>query len=118
VSVAPRADSRYPTREATVTVPSVDSEGLGLDVVDVVTCEGPRGVVGIQVKSEVDGERLSEFPTAPWYERVDSAGSSVAYLLAFDVHGTGSVVACEELLRCDTIDGLRTPSVRRAEPPR
>lgn len=105
-------------REAIVSVRDEDGSALGLadfvDVfregglgeVEVVSCEGSRGVVRVEVDDAVDEDRLDESPGVTWWERIDRTGSGTAYLLGFDVEDRPNTVdACDEnLVRCGAID--------------
>lgn len=105
-------------REAIISVRDEDGSALGLaDVVavvedagleslEVMTCEGARGVVRVTVRERVDEDRLSELPAVVWFERVAGPDPDCAYLVEFDVRDTpGGVAACDDdLVRCETMD--------------
>lgn len=105
-------------REAIVNVHDHDGAALGLDgVVDVfreaglddvevLSCEGFRGVVRAQVQERVDEDRLADLPTVTWYERIVDPGPGVAYLVEFDAEaGEDTIGACDDdLLLCGTLD--------------
>ncbi len=105
-------------REAIVTVRDEDGTALGLDDfvavfregglrdVEVVSCEGSRGVVRVEVDAEVDEDRLVDLPAVAWWERVAGSGPGTAYLLGFDVDAAENMIdACDDdLVLCGTID--------------
>ena len=105
-------------REAIVRVRDEDGAALGLkDVIDVfqkgglgdievMSCEGSRGVVRVAVDTTVDEEQLTELPAVVWWERVSRSGSGIAYLIEFDVQDAPNMIdACaEDLLLCGTVN--------------
>lgn len=105
-------------REAIVSVRDPDGSALGLeaplavfreaglDGVDVLSCEGHRGVVRVQVERPVEADRLEELPSVAWWERVAGSGASQAYLLEFDVREAPDMTgACvDDLLLCGAVD--------------
>lgn len=105
-------------REAIVTVRDEDGTALGLDEfvdvfaagglrdVEVVSCEGARGVVRVEVDAEVDESRLADLPAVTWWERVERSRPGAAYLLGFDVEDVADTIdACDDdLVLCGTID--------------
>lgn len=105
-------------REAIVTVRDEDGTALGLrdfvDVfeagglrdVEVVSCDGPSGVVRVEVDDAVDEDRLADLPVVTWWERVAGSGPGTAYLLGFDVENAPDTIeACaDDLVVCGTID--------------
>jgi hypothetical protein len=105
-------------REAIVRVRDDDGVALGLgDVIDVfqegelgdievMSCEGSRGVVRVAVETTVDEEQLTELPAVVWWERVSRSRSGVAYLVEFDVQDAPNMIdACgEDLLFCGTVN--------------
>lgn len=105
-------------REAIISVRDGDGTALGLaDVMavvraagledlEVMTCEGARGVVRVTVRDPVDEARLSELPAIVWFERVAGPDPDCAYLVEFDVRDTpGGIAACDDdLVRCETLD--------------
>jgi predicted DNA binding protein len=105
-------------REAIVTVCDEDGAALGLEEfvavfqegdlgdIEVMSCEGSRGVVRVEVDATVDEDCLTELPAVTWWERVSRSGSGAAYLVEFDVQDAPNMIdACSgDLLLCGTID--------------
>lgn len=110
-------------REAVLTV--ADESALGLepdlapfeaaDIVDVevLSCEGGRGVARIRTREPADVADLSDSAAVSWVEEAATSGSDHAYLLEFDATVDPETVgACsEDILTCEPIDvsesGLR-----------
>jgi DNA-binding CsgD family transcriptional regulator len=105
-------------RQAIINVRDEDGAALGLaDVmtvfraaglrdIEVLSCEGSRGVARIQVDEVIDEQRLTELPTVMWWERVSDSPSGTAYLVEFNARDAPEMIdACaDDLLPCRTID--------------
>lgn len=52
--------------------------------VEILSCEGARGVVRIRVQDEVDERRLEGVDTIEWWERVVSENGDHVFLVAVD----------------------------------
>jgi DNA-binding CsgD family transcriptional regulator len=105
-------------RQAIINVRDEDGAALGLaDVmtvfraaglrdIEVLSCEGSRGVARIQVEQAIDEQRLTELPTVTWWERVSDSQSGTAYLVEFNAQEAPDMIdACaDDLLPCRTID--------------
>jgi DNA-binding CsgD family transcriptional regulator len=78
----------------------------GLEDIDVLSCEGSRGVARVHVEQEIDERQLTELPSVTWWERVAEAGPGNAYLVEFNACDAPDMIdACaDELLPCRTID--------------
>ena len=57
----------------------------GLLDIEILSCEGPRGVARIHLEKEPDEQQLDELDTIQWWERVSSEGSSYVYLVEMNV---------------------------------
>ena len=57
----------------------------GLLDIDVLSCEGPRGVSRIHVETELDEQRLDELDTIQWWEQVSAEESEYVYLVEMNV---------------------------------
>lgn len=83
-------------RQARVTVLDSDGEALGVSDlvetvksaglvdVEVLSCEGVRGVVRVEVEEAADEDRLRESSSVVWLERVAGTESGRAYVLEFE----------------------------------
>ena len=60
-------------------------QNAGLRDIEVLSCEGPRGVSRIHVKERLDEERLDEMDTVEWWECVADGGSEYVYLVEMNV---------------------------------
>lgn len=77
----------------------------GLEDIEVLSCEGSRGVVRVRVEHEIDERRLTELPSVTWWEHVSEVGSGNAYLVEFNAREAPDMIdACtDELLPCRTV---------------
>lgn len=79
---------------------------VGLLDIDVLSCEGSRGVSRIHVEEQPDEQRLDEIDTIQWWERVSDEGSEYVYLVEMDV---------AERLRSNGVDADGILRTERAE---
>lgn len=82
----------------------------GIDDLEVLSCEGARGVVRIDVETAIDEDRLDDHPAVAWYERVAGSSESrsdtgTSYLVEFDRGDADDEnAACDDaLVRCETV---------------
>lgn len=75
---------------------SVDDEALGefgftvfqntgLRDIEILSCEGSRGVSRIHVEKQPDNQQLDEINTIQWWEQVSNEESEYVYLVEMDV---------------------------------
>lgn len=57
----------------------------GLLDVEILSCEGSRGVSRIHVEKQPDEQRLDELDTIRWWEHVSDEGSKHVYLVEMDM---------------------------------
>lgn len=80
-------------RQAVLSVPSEAVADFGFAVfqdaglrdIDILSCEGSRGVSRIHLQEEPDEHRLDEFDTIQWWEEVATDDSEYVYLVEMDV---------------------------------
>lgn len=48
---------------------------------EILSCEGPRGVLRIRVREQLDTRRLDAMDAIQWWEQVSSEGSGYVYLI-------------------------------------
>jgi hypothetical protein len=60
-------------------------QDAGLRDIEVLSCEGPRGVSRIHVEECLDEERLDEMETVQWWECVVDENSEYVYLVEMNV---------------------------------
>lgn len=48
---------------------------------EILSCEGPRGVLRIHVEEQLDARRLDAMDAVQWWEQVSSEGSGYLYLI-------------------------------------
>ncbi|MFC6616215.1 helix-turn-helix domain-containing protein [Halopenitus salinus] len=75
----------------------------GLLDIEILSCEGPRGVSRLHVEERLDEQRLDDLETVQWWEYVADQGSEHAYLVEMNV--------ADELDRA----GVDADSMTRAE---
>ena len=78
-------------------------QDAGLLDVEILSCEGSRGVSQIHVEERPDEQRLDELEAIQWWEHVSADGSGHVYLVEMDV--------AEQL----TTKGIDADGVLRAE---
>lgn len=81
-------------------------ENAGLRDLEILSCEGGRGVTRVTVAEPVHESTLEEMDAIVWWERAKVSGADHAYVLEFDVAQADNMIdACDEdLLLCGTID--------------
>lgn len=57
----------------------------GLLDVEIISCEGSRGVSRIHVERQPDEQRLDELDTIRWWEHISDEGSKHVYLVEMDM---------------------------------
>ena len=60
-------------------------QDVGLLDIEILSCEGPRGVSRIHVEERPDETRLDELDTIQWWECVADEGSKYVYLVEMNV---------------------------------
>lgn len=60
-------------------------QDAGLRDIEILSCEGPRGVSRIHLKEEPDEQRLNETDTIRWWEQVATDDAEYVYLVEMDV---------------------------------
>ncbi|MFC4553446.1 MULTISPECIES: helix-turn-helix domain-containing protein [Halobacteriales] len=60
-------------------------QDAGLLDIEILSCEGPRGVSRIHVEEQLDEHRLDELKTIQWWECVADEGSKHVYLVEMNV---------------------------------
>lgn len=60
-------------------------QDAGLRDVEILSCEGPRGVSRIHVEERPDEQRLDDLDTVEWWEHVAAAESEHVYLIEMNV---------------------------------
>lgn len=60
-------------------------QDAGLLDIEILSCEGARGVSRIHVEEQPDEHRLDEIDTIQWWERVSNKGSEYVYLVEMNV---------------------------------
>lgn len=60
-------------------------QDAGLRDVEILSCEGPRGVSRIHVEERPDEQRLDDLDTVEWWEHVAAAESEHVYLVEMNV---------------------------------
>ncbi|ELZ21142.1 Bacterio-opsin activator HTH domain-containing protein [Halosimplex carlsbadense 2-9-1] len=60
-------------------------QDAGLRDIEILSCEGARGVSRIHLTEEPDEQRLNEIDTIRWWEQVATDGAEYVYLLEMDV---------------------------------
>lgn len=60
-------------------------QDAGLRDIEILSCEGPRGVSRIHVEERPDEQRLDDLDTVEWWEHVSAAESEHVYLVEMNV---------------------------------
>lgn len=60
-------------------------QDTGLLDIDILSCEGPRGVSRLHVEERLDEQRLDDLETIQWWEYVADQGSEHVYLVEMNV---------------------------------
>lgn len=60
-------------------------QDAGLLDVEILSCEGPRGVSRIHVEEQPDERRLDDLETIEWWEHVSDEGAEHVYLVEMNV---------------------------------
>lgn len=60
-------------------------QDAGLRDIEILSCEGPRGVSRIHVEERPDEQRLDDLDTVEWWEHVSVAESEHVYLVEMNV---------------------------------
>lgn len=60
-------------------------QNAGLRDIEVLSCEGPRGVSRMHVEEPLNEERLDEMDTVEWWECVSDGSSEYVYLVEMNV---------------------------------
>lgn len=60
-------------------------QDAGLLDIEVLSCEGSRGVSRLHVEERPDEQRLDDLETIQWWERISNEGSKHIYLVEMDV---------------------------------
>jgi hypothetical protein len=60
-------------------------QDAGLSDIEILSCEGPRGVSRIHVEERPDEQQLDDLDTVEWWEHVSAAESGHVYLVEMNV---------------------------------
>lgn len=60
-------------------------QDAGLRDIEILSCEGSRGVSRIHVEKQPDNQQLDEIDTIQWWEEVSNEESEYVYLVEMDV---------------------------------
>lgn len=81
-------------------------QDAGLRGAEVLSCDGPRGVIRVHVEERPDERRLDEMDVVQWWERVSSDESEHVYLVEGDASEApdGGVVDVDRLPRTEDVE--------------
>lgn len=81
-------------------------QDAGVLDIELLSCEGSRGVIRIHVEERLDPHRLDEMDAIQWWEQVSSEGSEYVYLIEADATDTRDTTPSDDdrYPRCERME--------------